>query len=248
MPTNENKEVLDDGLDDLAIRPDSASSFTDLLTQPTTTSHQEPAWEADTCGNGALDPGEECDEGPQSGWSELYLAQVGHAPIPITVVRGVRSAVRYYDYNGGSSHLGGEAAGMGRVFLYRSREDARTVLIVNEGGPAQPDASVRCTLDVSFDAEVLLCDSAGDDLCETFAFARFVRAHWAFAHATAGMIVGGIVDGFSMDLLLSFEASTAIDHWSYVDGNMASVAIDATKTLTIVGEPSTSCRADCTRP
>ncbi len=220
----------------------------DLLTPATPMSHTEPTWEPDACGNGVLDPGEACDDGPQTGWRELYLAQVGHAPVPVTVVRGVQPAVVFYDYHSGSSHLGPEVAGEGRVFLYRSRDDARTVVMVNLGGATQAAARVRLKLDVSFDAEVLLCDSVGDDRCETYAFSRFVRAHWSFADSTAGMIVDGIVEGFAMNVLVFFEESTAIDSWVYLDGTGDKRAVDATATLTIIGEPSTTCRTDCTRP
>lgn len=249
-------EGASDGSADLALGPDSAPAGTDLrpvvshdlLTPATPTNHTEPTWEPDACGNGALDPGEACDDGPRTGWSALYLAQVGRAPIPITVVRGVQPAVVFYDYHGGSSHLGSEVAGEGRLFLYRSRQEGRTALVINHGGPQQAAARVRLKLDVSFDAQLLLCDALDDDRCETYSFARFVRAHWTFADSTAGLIVGGIVEGFAMNALVYFEESSAIETWVYVDGTGDKLTLDATATLTIVGEPSTTCRADCTRP
>ena len=73
-------------------------------------------------------------------------------------------------------------------------------------------------------------------------------ARWAFAGSTAGMIVGGIGEGFAMNVLVFFEESSAIDSWVYLDGTGDKRAITTTATLTILGEPSTTCRADCTRP
>src|SRR5262249_302659 len=147
-----------------------------------------------TCGNGALDPGEECDLGNfNEDQPALLLSQAGLRRRVMPVDRA-KSATAFYDYTSESSHTGFEAATLAVLFAYRAIDTGRLDLVMHHG--IDEDATGitiehgRVDMDIEglpSSAKVVLADES-DELLMTAP--SQAKGSWEFWRNTDGGVLG----------------------------------------------------------
>jgi len=208
---------------------------------------------AETCGDGIVDPGEQCDLGAANEISlALSVTQAGQSFSAAPLVRSGSSAA-FYDYASFSSHTGFEALGASRIMLYLDRSTLLLSLAVFHGvdrdstGEEQPLSHVQMlfsglpettTVEVSDDSDELLMTSS-----------TTATGFWRFINNSDGGVLAGLP--YPGDWKVTIEPSfiDGISTWTFLAGDGSLVNLDLSQPLTIEARSSHgSCRTDCTVP
>jgi hypothetical protein len=207
----------------------------------------------DTCGNGTLDPGEECDMGADNEDRPAFLVrQSSQSFVMVPLVRSVSSA-EFYSYSSASAHTGLEDVGASRIMLHLYPPALTLALIVIHGvdndstGLEQPESLVvmnfsglplTTIVDVSDDKPELVMTS---DTAAT--------GFWNFTNNSDGGSLSGLP--FPGEWTITIEPSflSGISTWTWVQTDISLIPLDLTQTLTIESHESPSqCRTNCTIP
>lgn len=208
-----------------------------------------------TCGNGTIDPGEQCDLGAGNEDAPAFLvtqAERGFAATPI--VRAVSSA-EFYDYRSASSHTGMEEAGSSRILLFVNSSALELALVVfhgidlNSSGVEQPDAKVRMQFDGLPETTVVSVDD--DDAADELWMPSPTTAtgFWNFANNTDGGAISGLPFPGDWEISVTPSFDLGILFWTWAQSESSYVLMDLAQPLVIKAHSIPSpCRSDCTIP
>jgi hypothetical protein len=198
------------------------------------------------CGNGVLDPGEQCDLGASNSDTPIpfLVSQSGGGSFDVTPLERAESAVAFYDYVGASSHDGLEVLEESRLFLYLDSATSELSLILNHNifgqGIGSATASIQ-GLPVGFTLD--LSDDAGE---LTVTGATTAAGNWHWMGNTDGGVLGSLTCPSAWSITASLTFTAGISSWVWVNA-------DTSRTSLTMGDPVTiqsfdRCRTDCTIP
>jgi cysteine-rich repeat protein len=205
------------------------------------------------CGDGFVQPGEQCDLGAANADRPAFVVTQDSLIFTVTPYAQVASSANFYDYVSSSGHTGLEKLDTSLILLYLDRQATALSLVVEHGIDAnttsqqQPAAKVQmlfsglpagCAVAVSDDAGELAMSSA------TTAAGR-----WSFKGNTDGGVLSGFPIPGSWEVLISPAFLSGITSWTWMQGSSAAVSLDLTVPLDIKAYASRSlCRTNCTIP
>jgi hypothetical protein len=196
------------------------------------------------CGNGVLDPGEECDLGPaNSDSAKTFAVTQNGQTFRVQPLVGDRSATEFYDYIGASSHSGLEVEGESRLYLYRDATTSALSLVINHNIFHESNGSA--TMDVSGLPPGFTIEWS-DDRGELLATgATTALGTWEWDHNTDGGMIGSLCNDGSWTIVASAKFIEGISSWVWVDGDASRKPLDMKQPVTIT--PVTQCNTYCTR-
>lgn len=206
------------------------------------------------CGNGALEPGELCDEGFANALTPAFaVTQPGRSETPVAFVARPRSALAFYDYRSASAHTGFEVVRVSNFFLYVSTpDDTLSLFIVTgqdfEGGPTrQPVSAIQMTLrGVPSGAQSILSDDPGEVRGIPPAD---VTAGWTFQDNSDGSVISGLAWDRAWTITLDANFMSGVSSWRYAHERIASVSLDLTQPGVLIHRiAGATCRPDCRPP
>ncbi len=205
------------------------------------------------CGDGFVQPGEQCDLGEANADRPAFVATQDSLMFAVTPYAQVASGANFYDYVSSSGHTGLEKLDTSLILLYLDRTATALSLVVEHGIDAnttsqqQPASKVQmlfsglpagCAVAVSDDASELTMSSA------TTAAGR-----WSFKGNTDGGVLSGFPIPGSWEVLISPAFLSGITSWTWVQGSSSVVSLDLTVPIDIRAYASRSlCRTNCTIP
>jgi cysteine-rich repeat protein len=205
------------------------------------------------CGDGIVDPGEQCDLGADNRASTAFSvtqAGLGFAPLPL--LRS-DSGAAFYDYRSASSHTGFEAVGTSRIMLYFDRSTFALSLVVFHGidkdstGEEQPESLVQMLFSGLPETTAINVGDESNELLMTSA--TTATGFWQYRENTDGGVLGGLP--FPGDFTITIEPTftTGISTWTWMGSDGSLLTLDPTSPLTIESRSSHGqCRPDCTVP
>lgn len=194
------------------------------------------------CGNGVVDPGEECDlgAGNSDAISAFAVTQNG-VTFQVHPLARDKSASDFYDYVGASSFTGLEVQAESRIYLYLDERSSQLSLIVNHNifNDGTGSASMHVTglprdfkIDLSDDDGEL--ERSGDDSAD---------GNWQWWSNTDGGVIGGLCGPWTkIEVAPSF--TEGISTWVWVDGDGTKKPLDLARSITLTMVPQ--CHTDCT--
>jgi hypothetical protein len=209
-----------------------------------------------TCGDGIIDPGEQCDLGADNKDAPAFLVtQAGRSFAATPLVRDV-TCTEFYDYRSASSHTGLEELGVSRILFHLYRPDFGLSLIFFHGvdedstGLQQPDSGVYMDFsglpDTTFVAVV--DDDVRDELWME-STPGTATGWWNFKNNTDGGAFSGLPFPGDWKIELKPTFAKGISLWTWVQSDVSNVDLDLAAELTIEAHSSPSqCRTNCTIP
>jgi hypothetical protein len=197
------------------------------------------------CGNGAVDPGEQCDLGAGNSDTPIpfLVSQSGGGSFNVTPLERTESAVSFYDYIGASSHDGLEVLEESRLFLYLDGA-SQLSLILNHNIFGQGTGSAKASiagLPTGFSVE--LSDDAGELVATG---ATTASGNWHWTDNTDGGVLGTLTCPAAWSITASLTFVQGISSWVWVNADTSRTSLTMGETVTI--ESFNRCRADCTIP
>jgi len=205
------------------------------------------------CGNGIVDPGEQCDlGGDNQNLPAFWVTQAG-ASFAATPVMRVASGADFYDYTSASAHTGFEALATSRIMLYLDKPTLALSLVVVHGidsnttGQSQPASQVQMLFSgLPSSTSVAISDDSGE---LTMTSATTATGKWSFNGNTDGGVLTGLAFPGSWELYVSPAFLKGITTWTWVQSDGSSLGLDLTQPLTIKAYAAPSpCRPNCTTP
>lgn len=204
------------------------------------------------CGNGKLDPGEQCDEGPRNEDRPAVLLTQGELSRWVKPIDRKGDVFTFYQYTSKSGHTGFEEVNASQLFLYRDIDTGVMSLVSEHGididstGIEQPVSRVVQRFS-GLPGGVTV--GFADDGPEEFEMdsKTTAKADWNFNTNTDGAALSGLPLPGNWSIDVDTEFIEGVDRWRFLDGREIPLAMDETATLTAFDEPS-PCKTDCTLP
>jgi len=205
------------------------------------------------CGNGTIDPGEQCDLGAGNDDAPAFLVtQAGRSFAATPVVRSVTSA-EFYDYSSASAHTGMEEAGTSRIMLFVNSSALELALVFFHGidkdstGVEQPRSHVQLVFGGLPETTVVTVADEQDELFMTSATSA--TGFWTFTNNTDGGALSGFPFPGDWEISVEPTFNDGILFWTWAQSESAFIHFDLTSPLTIKARSAPSqCRSDCTIP
>jgi cysteine-rich repeat protein len=207
------------------------------------------------CGDGIIDPGEQCDDGPQNQVAAAFwVTQSGRSFAATPLVRDM-SDVDFYSYSSASAHTGFEALETSRIMLYLDRSTRSLGLIVfhgideNSSGESQPKSLV--VMQFSGLPETTTVDVIDDDSQNEFTMTSSTEGtgYWNFTGNSDGVALGNLPIPDDWTITVSPAFRSGVSTWTWIQSDGSLVDLDLTLPLTIQARSShRQCRSDCTIP
>jgi cysteine-rich repeat protein len=204
------------------------------------------------CGDGRVDPGEECDLGAGNANRPALVVQQGAASHAVLPVSRAATANAFYNYFASSSHTGFEQVSTSHMMLYQDRNTGAMSLVVvlgiDEGTSGQLQPNGRVTM--SFTGlprrvAVALSDDAGELYLTSQTTAQ---GDWHFNRNGDGGILSGLPFPGTWSVIVTPAFMSGISSWQFSDDQAStSLTLDVPITISAFDSPS-KCRTDCTVP
>ena len=198
------------------------------------------------CGNGELDPGEECDLGSSNSDTPVpfLVSQSGGESFDVMPLTRSESAVSFYDYIGASSHDGLEVMDESRLFLYLDGATSHLSLIINHNIFGQGTGSAKATIQgLPSGFTVALSDDAGE---LTRTSATTAAGDWNWNDNTDGGVLGDLTCPAAWSITASLTFIQGITSWAWVNADTSRTSLTMGESVTI--QSFDRCRTDCTVP
>jgi cysteine-rich repeat protein len=205
------------------------------------------------CGDGKVDPGEQCDLGGANADRPALQVLQGGLALGVTPVQKTQSASAFYNYFSGSGHTGFEVLGASEMFFHRNSGTGLLSLIVEHGIDASTTGQMQPTSHVIMDltglpatATIALSDEPNEALPQG---ATGLHADWHFQNNTDGFVLSGLPLPGTWSITVSPQFLQGIASWTWVkpDGSIVSFDLVTPVVLTAFSTPSL-CRTDCSVP
>jgi len=197
------------------------------------------------CGNGVVDPGEECDLGSSNSDTAIPFVVSQNGPsFDVLPLERSESAVSFYDYIGASSHTGLEVFEESRLYLYVESGSSHLSLIVNHNIFGQGTGSATANIqDLPIGFTVDRSDDAGELVATG---ATTAAGNWNWDNNTDGGVLGSLTCPGVWSITATLDFTQGITSWVWVNA-------DTSRTPLTMGEPVTiqsfnRCQTDCTIP
>ena len=207
-----------------------------------------------SCGNGTLEFGEECDEGPANeDRFGLEVRQDDGLFMPIQPIQRWTNAVNFYAFVSASAHTGYEAVGRSLALLYRDYTTGVMSLFLIHGIDRTTTGEIQPTAEVEFEVFGLpegtslgISDDPGEFYIDS---PTSFYGDWWFKDNTDGGIIEGISYPNGWEIVVRPTWNYGLWEWVWVDQDSHIHQLDMNKDLHIRAylEP-VLCRADCTLP
>lgn len=208
----------------------------------------------EVCGDGSLDPGEDCDLGPQNLDTPALRVTQGTFFADVMPLDRVGDAKLFYSYQNGGSHTLLEAVGESRLFLYRDSSTGLLSLFANHGidpiasGQDQPEGR----LEMSFEGlpEATFVAVADDDPQELAKDSTTTATgKWHFIHNTDGGVLSGLPFPGAWSVTVTPRFLQGIASFVWIDAEEMRIELSLDEPVTITSfDARSSCRTDCTVP
>ena len=206
------------------------------------------------CGNGLIEVGEDCDDGPGNETRYGLTAwQTTGLEMQAKPVERWMDAYSFYGYTSASAHTGYEAVGRSVIFLYRDRATGILSLFTVHGidqdtsGQFQPTAEVELYIRNLPPGTTL---NRGDESNEFSQITptEYYGDYW-FQANTDGGVISDIVFPASWTIEIEPVWNYGLTEWILVDENDQLHTLDMTVPLYITADAiPVTCRDDCTAP
>jgi cysteine-rich repeat protein len=205
------------------------------------------------CGNGRIDPGEQCDLGDANALIPAFGVAQNGVELPISPVVRHESAAAFYDYNSASAHTRFESPGASLLFLYcdPSDSDDLGLFVIHGrddlGGSHQPSARVTGSLrGVPAGATLAVSDDPGE--FHAGAPGEF-DGNWTFNDNTDGGAIAGLPWDSAWTITARMLFIRGVSSWHAVrDDGWFRVLTIGTPTQLIHHVLPSACRPDCQLP
>jgi cysteine-rich repeat protein len=204
------------------------------------------------CGDGHVDPGEQCDLGEGNRDSPAILLRQGMLSQAVVPIDRAKDVVSFYDYTSSSGHTGFEAVGKSELFLYRDTGTGVMTLVTEHGidqnssGQNQPMGQVvQHIAGLPAGVSVAVAD---DDSTEFFmTSATTAEGNWTFNLNTDGGALSGLPLPGTWTVTVDSQFLVGIDTWRFLDPD--EIPLDLTETAVLIAsDVPSACRTDCTVP
>lgn len=210
---------------------------------------------APVCGDAVREGAEECDLGAQNGdRAGFVVSQPSGLRVGTSALVRLLTAQEFFDYRSGSSHVGLEQSGEGRIFLYADARKGRLSLFLVHGidldstGSRQEEARVE--LDLTGLPAGFTVDVADDGPDECYASGpSSVTGRFWFEANTDGCVIGGLPQLSSWKIEITPRFLSGMTRWAWVSGDLTTTTLAMNEPLTIESiEPESVCRLGCVMP
>ena len=208
------------------------------------------------CGDGVLDPGEQCDDGAANADRPALALLQGALFKGVRPLDNPASAALFYSYSSASGHTGLEKLDTSRVFFYRNTASGALSLFFLHGidldssGEDQPAAHVIMdATGLPFGAFV----SVADDTFSEFASSSLSAVHgnWTFNHNSDGGVISNFPFPGTWKVTVTPTSFAGITGWEHVDGDGSTsvTALQPTQPIVLQAfDMPSACRTSCTVP
>ncbi len=196
------------------------------------------------CGNGVVDPGEQCDLGSDNSDSPIPFVVSQGGSFAVTPVVRPTSSVAFYDYIGASSHMGIEVAFESRLFLYVDSTSSALSLIVNHNILDQGSGHTTMTMSgIPTGFSIGISDDAGE-LTQTGP--TTAAGNWNWTNNTDGGVIAGLECPGAWTITVSESFVHGINTWSWVNADTSRTPLTIGAAVSI--QSFARCRTNCTVP
>jgi len=205
------------------------------------------------CGDGKVDPGEQCDLGAANADRPALQAAQGALVFAVLPHDKPQSPTAFYAYFSASGHTGFEALNGSELFFFRDTTNGTLSLFVEHGidqdtsGQSQPPGHVIMNF-TGLPTTVAI--AVHDDTGEINPVgATSAHGDWSFQNNSDGAVFTGLPFPGAWSITVSPQFLQGINAWTWVkeDGSLVSFGLAAPVVLTAFSTPSL-CRTDCTVP
>jgi len=205
------------------------------------------------CGNGVVEPGEQCDLGAANADRPAFVVTQDNLVFAVAPYAEVASSTNFYDYVSASGHTGLEKLDTSLILLYLDRTATALSLIVEHGVDAsttseqQPASRVQMLFSgLPVGSAVAVSDDPGELVMTS---ATTAAGKWSFKGNTDGGVLTGFPIPGSWEVLVSPAFLSGITSWTWIQGSSSVVNLDLTVPIDIKAYATPSlCRTDCTIP
>lgn len=206
-----------------------------------------------TCGDGKIDPGEQCDLGPDNAASAAFLVTQGGTSFAAVPFTRTGTSTEFYAYSSLSAHTGYEALGMSRILLYLDKSTRGLSLIVFHGVDQdssrleQPSSTIQflfsglpdsTAIDISDDPRELIMTSP-----------TTATGLWNFTNNSDGGVFHGIPLPGDWTIIVEPYFIKGDWTWTWLTPDGSELHLDASQPVSIEARSTHGeCRADCTVP
>jgi hypothetical protein len=205
------------------------------------------------CGDGTVDPGEQCDLGAGNADFPAFLVTQAGVSFAATPLSRIPSVSDFYNYTSSAAHTGLETLGTSYLTLYVEKA-TRTLSLValhgidsNTSGQEQPASEVQIVFSgLPETTTVAVSDDPGE---LTMTSTTSATGKWRFSANTDGGALSNLTFPGDWEIYVSPAFVQGISAWTWLKGDGSSVTLDLTQPLTIKAHASpASCRLNCTLP
>ncbi len=198
------------------------------------------------CGDGVVDPGEECDLGPRNRDVPAYAVRQDSPVFEILprVVGDHRDVASFYDYRSESAHTGYEAPRLANLLVYEDRDsDERFLVLVFSQDDGGFDGTAAIDVGGLVGSDLVVLGDEPNELSVSGAGMVSGRFQW-FSNSDGGVI------RLECPLVatVTLGATTFVDEWRWSGrGVERELNVGAAVEIECNTEPS-ACRTDCRVP
>jgi cysteine-rich repeat protein len=206
-----------------------------------------------SCGDGLVDPGEECDLGSENADLPAFEIVQGNLRASVRPLVRREGVAEFYDYRSASAHTTFERVEESFVLLYLDATSSEHSLIFihgidgEGGGRPQPQSSVD--LEIRGAPRSAFVQIADDRPSELFPLAAgSFSGRWRFEDNSDGGAIGPLL-GTGWTITLRPASFRGIERWRWLNGATDRIALDRSISLELHSNSGRSgCRSTCTLP
>ena len=210
----------------------------------------------DTCGDGIVDPGEQCDLGADNeDLPAFWIEQSGQGFAVNPLMQSI-SAEEFYGYSSASAHTGLEALETSRMLLHLYPPALSLSLVFLHGVDRdsteleQPASFVQMLFDgLPLTTIIGVVDDTWPNVELMMTSDTTATGYWFFENNSDGGVLSGLPFPGDWEISINPSFGYGISLWTWVRSDGSFVTLDMTQPMTIRANSFPSlCRRNCTEP